>query len=102
MYTIILACFLIVSVSLISLILLQQGRGSIIGLSGSGTSSTLFGSHGANNFVTLRIIPFLAVLFFLLSLIIGNFNSHQTFKENARENKIHTVDFSPVKSHSHS
>ncbi|VFP83280.1 preprotein translocase subunit SecG [Candidatus Erwinia haradaeae] len=95
MYTTVLIVFLIVATSLISIILLQQGKGSIMGASfSSGASSTLFGSYGANNFVTLRMIPLLSILFFLLSLIIGNLNSHKTSREKVQE--LHRVDVPSV------
>ncbi|VFP84442.1 Protein-export membrane protein SecG [Candidatus Erwinia haradaeae] len=97
MYTAILIVFLSIAIILISLILLQQGKGSIMGASlSSGASGTLFGSHGVNNFITFRIIPLLAILFFFLSLILGNFNSHKSLKGSSGDHLIHRVDVPAV------
>lgn len=75
MYHFLLVLLLLVAVGLVSLILLQQGKGADMGASlGSGASATLFGSSGSGNFMT-RVTSILATLFFIISLILGNLSS---------------------------
>ncbi len=58
--------------------MLQKGKGTNISASlGTTASATLFGSSYSGNFVTL-IITILAILFFLLSLALGNMSLHQS------------------------
>ena len=60
-----------ISVVLVILILLQQGKGSEMGASfGGGSSHSLFGSKGAGSFL-VKVTAFLAGLFFLTSLGLG-------------------------------
>jgi len=71
LYNIILAAFVLVSVALIGLILIQQGKGADAGAAfGSGASGTVFGSRGSASFLT-RTTGILATLFFLLSLSLA-------------------------------
>ncbi len=59
---------IISAVTLIGLILLQQGKGADIGAAfGSGASQTLFGSRGSANFLT-RTTAILGTVFFLSNL----------------------------------
>lgn len=77
MYEALLIIFLLVSVALIALVMLQQGKGADMGASfGAGASATLFGSSGSGNFMT-RTTGILATLFFVLSLVLGNLSGHQ-------------------------
>ncbi|VFP80635.1 preprotein translocase subunit SecG [Candidatus Erwinia haradaeae] len=79
MYEALLIIYLFIAISLVSLILTQHNHGcSMLSSFGSGASNTLFGSHGSDNFITRRIIPSLAILFFFLSLIFGNINSRKS------------------------
>lgn len=56
------------AISIVGLILLQQGKGADMGASfGSGASQTLFGSSGSGNALT-RATAILATLFFCTSL----------------------------------
>ncbi|MHB8743247.1 MAG: preprotein translocase subunit SecG [Sulfuricaulis sp.] len=68
MKDLILVIDVISALTLIGLILLQQGKGADIGAAfGSGASQTLFGSRGSANFLT-RTTAVLAALFFLSNL----------------------------------
>ncbi|HEY5716530.1 MAG TPA: preprotein translocase subunit SecG, partial [Psychromonas sp.] len=68
---------LIVALILIGFVLIQQGKGAGMGASfGSGASNTVFGASGAGNFMT-RTTAILAVIFFVLSLILGNLSTHK-------------------------
>lgn len=55
----------IISLALIGLILIQNGKGAEVGAAfGTGASQTVFGSQGSGNFLT-RTTAILATLFFL-------------------------------------
>ena len=74
METVILVIHVLIAVSLVSLILLQQGKGAEMGAAfGSGASSTVFGSRGAASFMT-RSTAMLATAFFLTSLALAYFS----------------------------
>lgn len=86
MYEALLVFFLIVSLGLVGLIILQQGKGADMGASfGAGASATLFGSSGSGNFMT-RMTGVLATLFFILSLVLGNLSTNKTSKGSEWEN----------------
>ncbi|MCX2956447.1 MAG: preprotein translocase subunit SecG, partial [Candidatus Regiella insecticola] len=86
MYVMLLVFFLLISIGLIALIVLQQGKGADMGASfGAGASSTLFGSSGSGNFMT-RMTAILATLFFIVSLVLGNMNSKQHRQSSEWEN----------------
>lgn len=68
--------YLVVAVFLVGFILLQQGKGADAGASfGAGAAGTVFGSAGSANFLS-RTTAILATIFFAISLVIGNLNSH--------------------------
>lgn len=65
---ILLVFHVLIAVSVIGLILLQQGKGADAGAAfGSGASGTVFGSQGSSNFLS-RTTGILATLFFATSL----------------------------------
>ncbi|MDY4279641.1 MAG: preprotein translocase subunit SecG [[Pasteurella] mairii] len=77
MYQALLVIYLLVAIALIGFILIQQGKGANAGASfGGGASGTVFGSAGAGNFLS-RTTAILATIFFIVSLVIGNINSHR-------------------------
>jgi len=77
MYETLIIVYLVVSVVLIGFVLIQQGKGAGMGASfGSGASNTVFGAGGASNFMT-RTTAVLAILFFLISLALGNLSSQK-------------------------
>lgn len=55
---------------LIGVVLLQQGKGADMGAVFGGSSSTIFGSGGAGNFLT-RLTTGMAVVFMLTSLVLS-------------------------------
>ena len=78
METIIWILHLLAAVSVIVLVLLQQGKGADMGASfGSGASGSLFGSTGSANFLS-RTTAVLAATFFMTSLVLAYFSGHQT------------------------
>jgi preprotein translocase subunit SecG len=92
MYTIFIALYVLVSLAIIVLVLIQHGKGADMGASfGAGASATLFGSSGTGNFLT-RSTTFLAVAFFALSLILGNYNTSHIEKKSEFENIVVPVE----------
>ncbi|WWO96909.1 MAG: preprotein translocase subunit SecG [Candidatus Dasytiphilus stammeri] len=72
MFKILLIIFLLLSISLISLILINQSKGMDTNSSSlTGFSKTFFGSKGSANFLT-RLIILLATFFLLVSIAIDN------------------------------
>lgn len=70
-YQALIVIHVIVAASLIGLILIQHGKGADAGAAfGSGSSSTVFGARGSASFLT-RLTSFLAVGFFVTSLLLG-------------------------------
>ncbi|MDO5053790.1 preprotein translocase subunit SecG [Pasteurella oralis] len=77
MYQALLIGYLLISLAVIVLILLQQGKGADAGASfGGGASGTIFGSAGSGNFLS-KMTAILATAFFVISIVIGNINSHR-------------------------
>jgi len=75
MYEFLLISYLVVALALVGLVLIQRGKGADMGASfGAGASNTVFGSGGSGNFLT-RTTAILAILFFALSLVLGNLSS---------------------------
>lgn len=86
MYVALLIFFLIIAIGLITLIMLQQGKGVDVSASfGVGASTTFFGSNGSNNFI-IRMTVILAMLLFVISLVLGNISTKQHYKRHEWEN----------------
>lgn len=72
-----LAVQVITSLSIIVLVLLQQGKGSEMGSAfGSGSAGSLFGASGAANFLS-RLTKWAAILFFLSTIGLA-YTAHRT------------------------
>ncbi|HLK86733.1 MAG TPA: preprotein translocase subunit SecG, partial [Candidatus Binataceae bacterium] len=65
-----------VCVTLVILILLQQGKGAEVGAVFGGSSNTVFGASGAGNVLT-RATSALAVIFFATSLYLAYTSSER-------------------------
>lgn len=77
LYNILLIVQIIVSISMISLILMQHGKGADAGAAfGSGASGTVFGSRGATNFLS-RTTAILATIFFVNCLGLAYIVAHK-------------------------
>jgi preprotein translocase subunit SecG len=64
---------IIVCIGLVLVVLLQTGKGAEIGaVFGGGSSSTIFGSSGAGNFLT-KLTTGMAIIFMITSLTLGYF-----------------------------
>jgi preprotein translocase subunit SecG len=66
----------IVSIGLILVVLLQTGKADMGAVFGGGSSSTIFGSSGAGNFLT-RLTTAMAIIFMITSLTLGYFAGHK-------------------------
>ena len=72
MFSFLLVVQIIVSLSIISLVMLQQGKGADMGAGfGAGASGTVFGSRGSGSFFT-RATGILAMVFFINCLLIAS------------------------------
>lgn len=65
----------IVSIGLILVVLLQTGKADMGAVFG-GSSSTIFGSSGAGNFLT-RLTTAMAIVFMITSLALGYLSGHK-------------------------
>lgn len=84
MYHAVLIIFLLVAISLVVLILLQQSKSASIGTYFSSVpAGVAFSSSGSSNFM-VRIIVVLAVLFFILSLIMCNMSISHYNQEGSK------------------
>jgi preprotein translocase subunit SecG len=70
MYAFLIVVHIIVSVIMISVILLQAGKGAEIGAAFGGSSQTIFGSRGPGTFLS-RLTVAAAVIFMLTSLSLA-------------------------------
>lgn len=61
-----------VCIGLILVVLLQTGKGAEVGAVFGGSSSTIFGSSGAGNFLS-RLTTGMAIVFMITSLTLGYF-----------------------------
>ncbi len=69
--TIVVVVHILVSLGLIGLIMIQQGKGAEAGASfGGGASQTVFGSQGSGNFLT-KTTKYLAIIFFATSISLA-------------------------------
>jgi preprotein translocase subunit SecG len=84
MYTVLIVVYVLVSVSLVGLVLIQHGKGADAGAAfGSGASGTVFGARGSANFLS-RSTAWLAVVFFALSLALA-------YLVRGQDNSAHSV-----------
>jgi preprotein translocase subunit SecG len=72
MFTFLLVVQILVSISIITLVLLQHGKGADMGAAfGSGSSGTVFGARGSGSFLT-RTTGILAAIFFINCVLIAS------------------------------
>ena len=80
--------YILISISLILIILLQQGKGSDIGSAfGAGASNTMFGSSSNSNPLT-KVTAVLAAIFLILSLSI----TYISRSDQSQESYIETIE----------
>ena len=74
--------YILISISLVLIILLQQGKGSDIGSAfGAGSSNTMFGSSSSSNPLT-KVTAILAAIFLILSLSITYISRSSMIEES--------------------
>jgi len=84
MQQLILILHILAAVCLVTLVLLQHGKGADVGAAfGSGASNTMFGSAGATPFL-MKVTISLAAIFFATSLTLGYLSAREQ-KELQRE-----------------
>jgi preprotein translocase subunit SecG len=85
LFTIFSVFYVLIAAAMIVLILMQRGDGANAGASfGGGSSGTVFGARGAASFLT-RTTAVLATLFFLLTLGMGMYLSHNGVRPTAQQ-----------------
>ena len=78
LYQVLIIAYVLIALALIGLVLIQQGKGADMGASfGAGSSATVFGSGGSGNFLT-KMTTWLAIGFFVISLVLGNLTANRT------------------------
>ncbi|MFD1007801.1 preprotein translocase subunit SecG [Oceanisphaera ostreae] len=97
MYEILLVVYLLIALTLVGLVLMQQGKGADMGASfGAGASNTVFGSGGSGNFLT-KATTLLAAGFFVVSLALGNLSSNSSTQGSEWEDlSVPTVEESVI------
>ncbi len=82
LYQVLIIAYVLIALSLIGLVLIQQGKGADMGASfGAGSSATIFGSSGSGNFLT-KATTWLAIAFFAISLVLGNLTANRVKSGN--------------------
>ena len=72
MFSFLLVIQILVSISIITLVMLQHGKGADMGAAfGSGSSGTVFGARGSGSFLT-RTTGILAAIFFINCVLIAS------------------------------
>lgn len=76
--------FLVSSIALCALILLQQSKGSGMGALGGGASNTVFGAKGAGSFL-YKTTRLLAAIFFIGALGLGYLQNQSVINDSILE-----------------
>ena len=93
---ILLVFHVLISVSIVGLILLQQGKGADAGAAfGGGSSGTVFGSQGSGTFLS-RTTAVLAALFFVTSLWLAYLAKTGQTEGDAFDEKFKTEQTVPA------
>ncbi len=83
--TIVLSVHVLLAISVVAFVLLQQGKGADAGAGfGAGASGTVFGSSGSANFLS-RTTAVLATFFFITSLTLAYFSGGTTVAESVMD-----------------
>lgn len=97
LHTILVIVQVFLSLGLIGLILLQQGKGADAGAAfGSGASATVFGARGSASFLS-RTTAVLAALFFMNSLGLAYLGRHQEAPKSVVEQSVQQTAPAPEK-----
>ncbi len=92
LYTVLMISEVLLSIGIITLVLMQHGKGADAGAAfGSGASGTVFGARGAGNFLT-RTTAILATLFFLNCLALAYIVAYQAKHAAGTESVIDKLE----------
>ena len=92
--SILLVVQVLLSISLITLILIQHGKGADAGAAfGSGASATVFGSKGSGNFLS-RVTTVVAILFFIVCMSLAYLSSHRNVPDSVTGSVINQTETS--------
>ena len=95
MQQILLIVQILITIALVVIVLLQQGRGADAGASfGGGSSGSLFGARGPASFLS-RLTAGLAMLFFANSLALAYISSHSLERRSVVERVAPQVSEAP-------
>ena len=87
--------YILISISLILLVLLQQGKGSDIGSAfGGGSSNAMFGSSGTSNPLT-KVTAIVSAIFLILSLFITYISRNTA--EGVQNNDTQVIEETGIK-----
>ena len=93
---ILLAIHVVVAIALVSLILVQHGKGAEMGAGfGAGASATVFGSQGSLSFL-LKVTITLAAVFFATSILLGHLAMRGVKQHNHLQIPVTTTQEVPV------
>ncbi len=93
MQTVVLVLFVLNAVTLVAIVLLQQGKGADAGAAfGSGASATVFGSRGSSSFLS-RFTAVLATTFFTLAIVLAYMGQSQEAPQSLTE-RMPLTDYS--------
>ena len=93
MDTLLIVLYITISISLIGLVLLQQGKGSDIGSAfGSGSSNTMFGANSSLSPLA-KITAFLSVIFLVLSFYLTTQSRDQNNEVSLEEQIIQELRY---------
>ncbi len=92
MQTILVVAHLFLAIGMVTLILLQHGKGADAGAAfGSGASATVFGAKGSASFLS-RTTGILAALFFVTSMTLAYFASQTGVQKGIMEQAAPAVE----------
>ncbi|MCN4143598.1 MAG: preprotein translocase subunit SecG [Thiohalomonas sp.] len=94
MESVILAVHIVIAITLIGLILIQQGKGADAGAAfggGSGASTTVFGSQGSGNFLS-KSTAILATVFFVTSLFLSYLSAQVSAEKSEAVEVLNRVE----------
>ena len=93
MHTVVLVLFVLTSVTLVGIVLIQQGKGADAGAAfGSGASATVFGSRGSSSFLS-RFTAVLATMFFVLAIALAYIGQNREAPQSLTE-RMPLTDYS--------
>lgn len=92
MQTILVVLHLFLAIGIVTLVLLQHGKGADAGAAfGSGASATVFGAQGSASFLS-RATGIMATLFFLTSMTLAYYANQSGQQEGLMDNVVAPVE----------